>query len=277
MFDTPMLDEIAAIAIEAGAEILALRDTTIAAQTKPDGSPVTQADLAANDLITQRLHKSFSKIPIVSEETPADPDSGGRYFFLVDPLDGTREFLRGAREFTVNIALIDQTTPVAGVVYAPALSAIYIGASGHGARRATIEKGVPGAWQPVAATCPSHTLRAVTSRSHLTAETNAFLADYAIDRIVSVGSSLKFCLVASGEADIYPRLGPTMEWDTAAGDAILRAAGGSVLTLDREPLQYKKPDRSGANALRNPWFVAAGAFDPFDARWRRTGSGNSAN
>jgi 3'(2'), 5'-bisphosphate nucleotidase len=269
MLDALLLDELADIAVEAGASISALRQGRVAATAKADGSPVTQADLAANDIIINRLADKYSDIPVLSEETPpADNEAYSEYLFLVDPLDGTREFLSGSNEFTVNIALLDQLAPKAGAIYAPALGVIYVGAAGEGARRATVENSVIGPWRTISAVAPSGDLRAATSRSHLTAETRAFLDGYSIGRVVSIGSSLKFCLVAAGEADIYPRLGRTMEWDTAAGDAILRAAGGSVLTLDGKPLTYNKRDAAGGHVFENPWFVAAGAFDPLDARWR---------
>ena len=270
MIDAPLLDGIAAIALEAGAAILAIRHGTFAVTTKADGTPVTQADLAANDIILMRLSERFAHIPIVSEETPQSKEiSDARYNFIVDPLDGTHDFLNGAAEFTVNIALLERAAPVAGVIYAPSLGLIYVGAAGLGARRATVHNGALAAWSAISAIAPSGELRAVTSRSHQTSETRDFLDNRRIGNVVSVSSSLKFCIIAAGEADIYPRLGRTMEWDTAAGDAILRAAGGSVLSLDRKPLTYNKRDAAGGPMRANPWFVAAGSFNPFEPRWQR--------
>ncbi|HVG51580.1 MAG TPA: 3'(2'),5'-bisphosphate nucleotidase CysQ [Xanthobacteraceae bacterium] len=272
MIDASTLDRLACIAIAAGMRILRLDRGSIAATAKADGSPVTQADLDANDEIVKGLAEQFPQIPVVSEESSPSDDAGARFVFMVDPLDGTKEFLRGADEFTVNIAMLDGASPIAGVVYAPALQVIYAGAAGQGARRAAVTNGAAEAWQAIRAVSPAGPLRVVASRSHRTPETQHFIDRYPVANTVSIGSSLKFCLLAAGEADLYPRMGATMEWDTAAGDAILRAAGGTVCTLDRQPLQYRKAGTAACGAFTNPWFVAAGAFDPFDARWH---SGNA--
>jgi 3'(2'), 5'-bisphosphate nucleotidase len=224
-----------------------------AATAKADGSPLTQADLAAHDAIAAGLAQACPEFPVVSEEdsarAEAPPDGP---FILVDPLDGTREFLSGNGEFTVNIALIDGGVPVAGVVHAPALGRLWAGALGSGASA----RG-PGdvASRPIAVRSPVNAgLVAVASRSHRDAQTDAFLAGLAIAGLRSVGSSLKFCLVAEGEADVYPRFGPTMEWDTAAGQAVLEAAGGRVVQPDGTPFRYGK---AGAG-WRNGAFVAWG-------------------
>jgi 3'(2'), 5'-bisphosphate nucleotidase len=222
------------------------------AVAKGDGSPLTEADLAAHDAILAGLAEACPGIPVISEEdaTRAEVPPDGP-FILVDPLDGTREFLSGSGDFTVNIALVEDGVPVAGVVYAPALGRLWRGAVGAGA---TLHEA--GAARPIAARTPqAGGLVAVASRSHRDAETDAFLAGLPIAGLRSVGSSLKFCLVAEGEADLYPRFGPTMEWDTAAGQAVLEAAGGRVLTPSGQPFRYGK---AGA-AWRNGAFVAWGA------------------
>ena len=205
---------------------------------------------------------------MISEETPQARDAGkSRFAFLVDPLDGTREFLRGSDEYTVNIALLDASVPTFGVVYAPSQGVIFAGTLGVGSRRAAVKDAEILSWEPIRAAKPTDKLRALISHSHLTSQTREFLDGYRIKNIRSVGSSLKFCLIAAGEADFYPRLGPTMEWDTAAGEAVLCAAGGAVLRLDGQPLKYLKRGDDGSGAFENPWFVAAGAFDPYDAHW----------
>jgi len=221
------------------------------ATPKADGSPLTEADLAAHGAILAGLAAACPEFPVISEEDAgcAEAPPGGA-FILVDPLDGTREFLSGNGEFTVNIALIEAGAPVAGVVLAPALGRLWWGAVGEGAGlRAT-----DGTARPIAARrAPAEGLVAVASRSHRDAETEAFLAGQHVAGLRSVGSSLKFCLVAEGEADLYPRFGPTMEWDTAAGQAVLAAAGGRVVTPAGAPFRYGKP------GLRNGPFVAWGA------------------
>jgi 3'(2'), 5'-bisphosphate nucleotidase len=266
--DPKILDTLADIALRAGAAICGTPRDALAVRTKKDGSPVTRADLAANEAIFKGLSEAFPSWPVISEESaPSQAPATSTFTFLVDPLDGTREFVRGSDQFTVNIALLETGIPVAGVIYAPAIGVIY-GGTMSVARRASVTEGAIGHWQPVRAASPSNGLRALTSHSHATAETRDFLESHAIESVRSVGSSLKFCLIAEGQADIYPRLGQTMEWDTAAGDAILRAAGGSVTMLDGKPLRYLKRDEDGHPTFENPWFIAAGAFDPFDARWR---------
>jgi 3'(2'), 5'-bisphosphate nucleotidase len=196
---------------------------------------------------------------VVSEEDAeraAPPE--GVAFLLVDPLDGTREFLGPTGEFTVNIALVEAGRPVCGVVYAPALGRIWQGAAGQGAMAGELSAGGDAAaiaWRPIRARARPAELVAVASRSHLDPDTQAFLAGLPITDRRSIGSSLKFCLVAEGEADVYPRLAPTMEWDTAAGQAVLEAAGGSVITPEGAPFRYGK----AAAGFRNGPFVAWGA------------------
>jgi 3'(2'),5'-bisphosphate nucleotidase len=265
-----MQNKLTAIACDAGSAIMALRSNDLAVTAKADGSPLTRADLAANETILKELAENFPGVPVITEERMPDAGtSNARHVFLVDPLDGTRDFLSGNGEYTVNIALLDGSNPIMGVVYAPALGTIYAGAVGEGARRATVENGIIGAWQRIVATAPSGKLRAVTSRSHPSPETQEYLDRLAIADFTLIGSSLKFCSIAAGEADIYPRMGQTMEWDTAAGDAILRAAGGAVLALDGKPLRYNKRNAAGEFDLANPWFVATGRFDVLDPKWCR--------
>lgn len=247
-----LADRFAVIAEGAGARIMAIYGAATA-EAKADGSPLTAADLAAHDAILQGLAAACPDLPVISEEDaerlecpPADA------FILVDPLDGTREFLSGNGEFTVNIALIEKGAPVAGVVFAPALGRLWSGAVGAGAR---VRQAGEAAARPIAVRAPSGDgLVAVASRSHRDAATEAFLAGLSVAGLRSVGSSLKFCLVAEGEADVYPRFGPTMEWDTAAGQAVLEAAGGRVVTPEGAPFRYGK---AGA-AWRNSAFIAWG-------------------
>ncbi len=255
---TALLDKMVAAAIEAGAATLRFYAGDVAIGFKADRSPVTAADHAAEAIILEHLARAEPTTPVIAEEEVAAgriPRIGHR-FFLVDPLDGTKEFIHGRGDFTVNIALIEAAEPVLGVVYAPAKGWLFGGEvrTGHAWRCAVDGKsGALSARAPIHVRAPpAEGLTAVASLSHRTPETDAFLARYPIARSVSIGSSLKFCLVAAGEADLYPRLGPTMEWDTAAGHAVLLAAGGNVRTLDGRPLQYAKPQ------FRNDEFIATG-------------------
>lgn len=265
-----LLDRFADLALDAGRAILAIRDAGAACRTKGDGSPVTEADEAAEAIIAAGLAQLLPEVPLVAEEAAAAgtvPDIGAR-FLLVDPLDGTREFVTGSGEFTVNIALVENEFPIAGVVYAPVIGALYAGRAGqgawaaeadlsHGFNRDSLE------WRPIVVRRPpADGLIAMGSRSHLTPETKDYVIRHGLEKFVSVGSSLKFCRVAEGAADLYPRLGRTMEWDTAAGDAILRAAGGQVVTLDGAPLRYGKRGQPDDTDFANPWFIAAGGIDP---------------
>jgi 3'(2'), 5'-bisphosphate nucleotidase len=249
-----LLVAVVAMARQAGEVILRhYADPACTVCHKPDGTPLTAADEAADDLLRAALHGLTPDIPVVTEECMAvltDAQRAGS-FWLVDPLDGTREFIARNGEFTVNIALIVRTEPVLGVVHAPALGRLFAGAQGQGAwvedagGRRTIQC-LPPAPQG---------LRVVVSRSHGDAQPlTAFLAGRSVQSVVHAGSSLKFCLVAAGEADLYPRRGRTMEWDTAAGHAVLWAAGGQVRTLEGAVLAYGKP------GFVNPGFVAQGAW-----------------
>jgi len=239
------------IALEAGAAIMAIYRSDFEARAKADASPVTEADEEAERLIVRALEELTPEIPIVAEESVAAgrvPDVSGGRFWLVDPLDGTKEFISRNGEFTVNIALIEDRTPTLGVVYCPARELMFY-ASGPGQ---AFREEAGGAARPIAARAPGDGLVVMVSRSHRDARTDQFLADFEVRSAAEAGSSLKFCVVAAGEADLYPRLGRTMEWDTAAGHAVLAAAGGSVRTLEGDELGYAKP------GFENPFFVARG-------------------
>lgn len=249
------------LADRAGALILELYSNEVDVSAKGDGSPLTAADLAADAAILEGLSEALPDLPVVTEETILEDFTGasGRYI-LVDPLDGTKEFLKRTHEFTVNLALIEEGRPVAGVVFAPAMGRMWSGHEGGGAE---LRSGQPG--QPLAgaaavaiatrAPLASRPLVAVASRSHLDPDTKTFLEERGVTERASIGSSLKFCLVAQGEADLYPRLAPTMAWDTAAGHAVLNAAGGCVCGRDGAPLEYRR-DRGGERPWLNPHFIA---------------------
>jgi 3'(2'), 5'-bisphosphate nucleotidase len=243
-----MLKEVKDIARDAGAAIMDIyRSNDFDVQKKADDSPLTKADLAAHNIICEGLRALDIQYPVISEESSdiswAQRKHWCRYW-LVDPLDGTKEFIKRNDEFTVNIALIEKGVPILGVVYAPALDAMYTGERDRGAF--LNDKAISVATQEPEA------LRVVGSRSHPSQETTDWLDAMGKPyEMLAVGSSLKFCLVAEGKADIYPRLGPTSEWDTAAAHAVLSAAGGEVKTLNGEPLLYNQK----ADYL-NPHFVA---------------------
>lgn len=250
-----LLQSIIYTAQRAGAAIMAVYATDFAVRDKPDASPVTLADEAAEKIILADLATLAPQIPVVAEEAVA----AGRVpvvtdrFFLVDPLDGTREFISHRDEFTVNIALIENGEPVLGVVFAPARRELFWGDVRTG-RAGHIDADPDGTMPSMGSaistrTPPAEGLTAVASRSHRTPETDALLAEYPVKEFRSIGSSLKFCLVAAGEADFYPRVGTTMEWDTAAGHAVLLAAGGSVTGLEGEPFRYGKPGFKNGNFL----------------------------
>jgi len=246
----------------AGRAILDIYAGGLEVRRKDDASPVTDADEAAEEIILADLARLAPDIPVIAEEAVAAGNipHTGAVFFLVDPLDGTKEFIRGTGEFTVNIGLVDDGAPRLGVIYAPALGDIYITTAAGRAVKARIS---PASVASLAKTAQEelHTrapvpgrLIAAASRSHMNDATHAFLDSHGVAETRSAGSSLKFCVIAAGEADVYPRLGPTSEWDTAAGDAILRAAGGVVLVEDGGPLRYGKAE----TGYLNPGFVAWG-------------------
>jgi 3'(2'),5'-bisphosphate nucleotidase len=253
----PDLDTLVRLAIEAGDAIMPFYRNECAVSEKADASPVTEADQAAEAVILRGLRAFAPDLPVIAEEEAAAgriPETGVS-FVLVDPLDGTREFVAGRDEFTVNIAIVHDGAPVRGVVFAPALRTVWAGDVAGGAWRAELAEDGAVHPQPIAVRdSEGEALIAVASRSHRTPETDAYLARFAIGDLVSAGSSLKFCLVAEGRADIYPRFGRTMEWDTAAGHAVLAAAGGMVVTEDGAPLRYGKRERG----YDNPFFIAVG-------------------
>ena len=225
------------VARNAGAAIMAVYNEGFEPDIKSDGSPVTIADKAAEKIILDGLRSHAPDIEVVSEENPSSHElRAPDIFFLVDPLDGTKEFLKldGKGAFTVNIALIENNTPTMGILFAPALNRMFYGAQDLGA----FENDKP----IKACAVPIEKRIAVASQSHRDENTNRWLDENNIEKTVSIGSSLKFALLACGEAHVYPRFSPTMEWDTAAGDAILRAAGGMVLNPDGTPFEYGKTD-----------------------------------
>ncbi len=255
--DHTLLARVEATARAAGDAIMEVyaRGAT-AVQRKADDSPLTEADLRAHRLIVEQLSSLEPTLPVLSEEAsdiPAQERHAWSRYWLVDPLDGTREFLSRNGEFTVNIALIDHHQPVLGVVHVPARAESFMGAVGAGAWRVGSAQS-PRSLQ-VSATSASPP-RVAGSRSHRGDSLDAFLKVLGPHAFLSVGSSLKFCLLASGEADVYPRLGPTSEWDIAAGHALLLAAGGCVLKLDGTPVEYNQGD-----SLLSPHFVAIAARD----------------
>lgn len=219
---------------------------------KQNSSPVTEADGRAEVVLLAALSEFMPGIPVVAEEQAEAeglPLEVGEEFFLVDPLDGTKEFINKATSFTVNVALIQNGAPVFGIVYAPALGELFIG---FGPGEAFKIEGNDGKWMPISVRESSTRLTLVASKSHRNPETEGYLENYPKAEIVSIGSSLKFCLVAEGKADLYPRFGPTMEWDTAAGHAVLSAAGGAVFNPDGSPFRYNK------KGFLNGFFIARG-------------------
>ncbi|MGE6118598.1 3'(2'),5'-bisphosphate nucleotidase CysQ [Aeromonas salmonicida] len=251
----PAISELEPIARAAGDTIMAIYSQPFTVEYKGDESPLTAADKGAHEVIVQALAGLTPDIPVLSEESGPEVMGlrhGWSRYWLVDPLDGTKEFVSRNGEFTVNIALIEDGKPLWGLVYAPVLDRLWYGGKGMGAWRVADGKREAIQTLPHQEGAP---WRVVGSRNHLSRETLDYLARFGdIDRgeieLVSMGSSLKFCIIAEGGAELYPRLAPTCEWDTAAAQAVLEGAGGSVTRLDGSPLAYNKPD------ILNPWFVA---------------------
>ena len=260
MLEKIALDTVAAIAEKAGDAIMAIYEKEFTVEYKDDKSPLTEADTLSNEIICRALLERYPQIPLLSEENKAVPYEERKeweYYWCIDPIDGTKEFIKKNGEFTVNIALIHRDTPVLGVVYAPALGDMYKAKKGEGAfkngERLPLKQNLT----------PQLYLNVVASKSHLSEETQAFIDTLAktTEEIhqVSKGSSLKLCMVAEGEADVYPRLAPTMEWDTAAADAVVRESGKMTYRYhaafdmqhpeSEQALLYNKKD------LLNPWFV----------------------
>ncbi len=253
-----LLDELTAIVSAASATILQIRAGSLQTRTKPDQSPVTAADEAAEAIILEGLAHVLPGVPVVSEEAVERVPTAdlGSEFVLVDPLDGTRELVAGRDEFTVNVALLKGGRPHLGIVAAPALGLLWRGYPGRGAERLSLAPGgTTGKAEPIRTrTCPASGLVATVSRSHLDPETKAFLARLPVGTTINCGSAIKFCQVAEGAADVYPRFGTTCEWDIAAGQAVLAAAGGMVVSLTGGELPYGR----AAERFRVPGFVAWG-------------------
>ncbi len=243
------------LALEAGDEIMRIYDgPDFEVKTKSDESPVTEADEAADALISAGLREAFPDVALVTEEQAASHAETASTFLIVDPLDGTKEFVHRRGDFTVNIAYVVDGVPVLGVVYAPAKDRLfYTQADGSSVEETgPFPKAEIGQTQPISVSNPDNSaLLVVASKSHRDQATDDYISKYAVEDMKSAGSSLKFCLVATGEADIYPRLGRTMEWDTAAGHAVLKGAGGDVIRFDdHTPLTY------GKDTFANPFFIA---------------------
>lgn len=246
------------IASDAGVRVMEVYESDFETRTKADYSPVSDADERAEEVILARLEQELPGVPVLAEERAAREGVGERIwdaFILVDPVDGTKEFIQRKGDFTVNIALICGGHPVAGAVFAPARREMYIG----GATAELLEGFAPGTLltpgkKLTTRPYPADGLTAITSASHLDDRTKAFLAERKIAGQTAIGSSLKFCWVAAGKADVYPRWGPTMEWDTAAGHAVLNGAGGTMIRPDGSPFVYGK----GAEGFRNGPFIAWG-------------------
>ncbi|KCZ90086.1 3'(2'),5'-bisphosphate nucleotidase CysQ [Hyphomonas johnsonii] len=256
-------DDLARIALQAGAVIMDIYESDFGVAQKDDASPVTAADQKAETLILEALKIADPDLMVIAEEAASEgnvPEHGHR-FALVDPLDGTREFVSRNGEFTVNIAIIEHGRPVMGVVYAPARQRLFVAESHNSGWQAAVAPGgdVPTDRTPLKIrACPAGGLTAIASKSHRTPETDTWLGKHDVRETLSAGSSLKFCLIAAGEADLYPRMGRTMEWDTAAGHAVVEAAGGRVLTEDGTPLLYGKRERG----YDNPHFIVYGDVTP---------------
>ena len=256
------------LALSAGRRIMEIFHAGCAVDQKVDASPVTEADHASERIILDGLRSAFADIPCVAEEEAAAgilPADLGEVFFLVDPLDGTKEFVKRSGDFTVNIALVRNGVPEIGVVYAPCTRRFFSGRPGRAEIVELDANDDVSARHAISVREGLAPLTIVASRSHRTPETDEFISKIEAAEIVSVGSSLKFCLLANGEADLYPRFGRTMEWDTAAGDAVLRAAGGVTATLDGKPLIYGKRNQADDADFANPFFVASGSVKQLSA------------
>jgi 3'(2'), 5'-bisphosphate nucleotidase len=257
----PRLIQLIDAALAGARVVMEVYGTDFSVSHKVDDTPVSEADVGSEHAIAEMLAATMPEIPIVAEEAVSAerrPEIGSA-FLLVDPLDGTKEFISRNGEFTVNVALVEDGVPIMGVVLAPALGLAYAGSAGgawKGAIAADLRRVV--GWEEIRARKAGDETVAVASRSHMNPATANALSQAAAGEHRSIGSSLKFALLAEGLADFYPRLGPTMEWDTAAGDAVLRAAGGVVVTLDNEPLRYGKTGVAKMRDFENPYFLAVG-------------------
>ncbi|HUR89855.1 MAG TPA: 3'(2'),5'-bisphosphate nucleotidase CysQ [Ramlibacter sp.] len=250
MIDKTQLQTLCEIALAAGREVMEVYGTDFSHVQKDDNSPLTQADLRSDKVIRDGLERAFAGVFILSEESSPQASGSHERFFLVDPLDGTKEFLKRNDEFTVNIALVEGGVPIAGVVYAPALAELYFGAQGQGAWKS--KEGAAPVQLRTNAPRAAAPLRVIGSRSHGGEELARWLQQLVVEHtFVAAGSSLKFCRLAEGAADVYPRLGPTSQWDTAAAQAVLECAGGAVLEASGADLRYglQRP-------ILNPYFIA---------------------
>lgn len=256
-----ILEDVISLAVEAGHAIMKIYDTDFGVDQKSDNSPITEADMAAHHVIVDGLVALTPDTPVLSEESaniPFEERVQWNQYWLVDPLDGTREFVKRNGEFTVNIALIENHDPVLGVVYAPVTGVLYYATRGTGAFKKTPE----GKHQRIQSRKkPAHGIIVAGSRSHRGDSLVNFLARIGEHEVISMGSSLKSCLVAEGRADIYPRLGPTSEWDTAAAQCIVEEAGGCLVKTNMQPMRYNTKEN-----LLNPHFLVIG--DP-DFDWSR--------
>ena len=251
MHYSSILPDVIKIADEASEKVLHIYQSDFKVSYKDDHSPITAADIASHDIIVKGLRNISRDIPILSEEGAEiswEERKKWRRFWLIDPIDGTKDFTQRTGEFTVNIAMIEDGEPVMGVVTAPALKEAFWGIKGEGAHM----RDRTGRVHRIRVAEPKDTLRVVASKNHLNEETRAFIETLGAHETVQAGSSLKFCRIAEGHADIYPRMGPTSEWDTAAAHAVLLAAGGKVQTPEGQPLVYGKEN------ILNPNFIAAG-------------------
>ena len=251
MHYSSILPEVLKIADAASEKVMSIYMTDFKVDYKADESPITAADIASHNVIVEGLSNLSEDIPILSEEGAEIPWSERKHwqrFWLIDPIDGTKDFTQRTDEFTVNIALIENGEPILGVVTAPALKEAYWGLRGQGAYK----RDNTGHVQRITVAEPGEAKRVVASKNHLNEDTKAFIDKLGAHELVQAGSSLKFCKIAEGHADIYPRLAPTCEWDTGAAHAVLSAAGGKVETLEGKPLQYGKED------VLNPHFIASG-------------------
>ena len=251
MHYSSILPDVIKIADEASEKVLHIYQSDFKVNYKEDHSPITAADIGSHDIIVKGLRQISRDIPVLSEEgaeIPWEERKKWRRFWLIDPIDGTKDFTQRTGEFTVNIAMIEDGEPVMGVVTAPALKEAFWGIKGEGAHM----RDRTGRVHRIRVAEPKDTLRVVASKNHLNEETRTFIEALGSHETVQAGSSLKFCRIAEGHADIYPRMGPTSEWDTAAAHAVLVAAGGKVQAPEGQPLVYGKEN------ILNPNFIAAG-------------------
>ncbi len=260
--DRAILSIIEPFVLDAGRRIVEIAAEGFSTETKADESPVTRADREAEAILLTGLRLNFPDVPIVAEEESAAglaPRAAADVFFLVDPLDGTREFVRGGDDYTVNVALIRGGLPAVGVVYAPACRQLFLGCPGFAEMVETDGDHRPAARREIGVRTAPAVPVVVASRSHGTPATEDYIAGLGPVERCSIGSSLKFCLLAAGKADIYPRMGRTMQWDVAAGDAVLRAAGGNTRRVDGAAFTYGAGIVAGDEPFASPHFIAVGA------------------